>query len=88
MTRKDSTYVTTLYENELKTAKENGDIRDGIHLETIIHTLQVIVIGNTFSWCANKGKRNLKYDLEHGLRSYLNTVFSDSYFEKYPKIGM
>jgi hypothetical protein len=88
MTRRGSTPVTCLYEEELQKAKNNGFIKDEISVDHIIHTLQVITIGNTFTWCINNGNRDLKYDMKQDLRFYLDSVFSDSYFAVYPKAGI
>ena len=84
-TRKPGSYMRDLYYQPLIEARRPGYIQPEYSIETIVHDIQVIVIGNVFEWCVLKGITDLKSDLTRTLRHYLNSVFTDAYFQLYPQ---
>lgn len=84
-TRKPGNYMRDLYYQKLIEAHRTGYIRPECSIETVVHDIQVIVIGNVFEWCVLGGTTDLKSDLARMLHLYLETVFTDLYFKDYPK---
>ncbi|SDY22759.1 DNA-binding transcriptional regulator, AcrR family [Eubacterium barkeri] len=84
-TRSPGNYMRDLYYQKLIEAQQEGYINPRLTIDTIVHDIQIIVIGNIFEWCVVDGISNLKVDLERTLRGYLETIFTDSYFKIFPK---
>lgn len=83
--RKPRNYVSTQYYAKLAEAEQKGYIIPGYSTDTVVHDIQVIVLGSTFDWCVTNGISDLKLNLERTLRHYLRSVFTDDYFKKYPE---
>ena len=85
-TRRPGGFAVDLYAVKLVQARAKGYVCSDIPIDTILQDIQVIVVGNMFEWCVVNGRFDLKADLARLLRGYLEgTVFTDAYFEKYPR---
>ena len=85
-TRRPGGFAVDFYAAKLTEARANGFVNTGIPMDTILQDIQSIVVGSMFEWCVVNGRFDLKADLARLLRGYLEgTVFTDVYFERYPK---
>ncbi len=85
-TREPGKYTSDFIRLRIAQAREQGYIRDEIPLDRIIGDIQVLVIGNVFSWCVVKGATDIRMDLDRMLKDYLLAkVVTEKYYTDFVK---
>ncbi len=84
-TRRPGSYPASLYGPLLADAQSRGDVKGLLPAYAIVEDLRAIVVGNVFIWCSSDGMWDVRSNTERMLRTYLQTIFTDAYFERFPE---
>lgn len=83
-TRRPGTYPASLYGPCLAEAQHSGDVNTKLPAYAIVEDLRAIVVGNVFIWCSSDGIWDVRSNTERMLRTYLQTIFTEQYFRRFP----
>ena len=84
-TRRPGSYPASLYGPLLAKAQSQGEVKTLLPAYAIVEDLRAIVVGNVFIWCSSDGMWDVRSNTERMLRTYLQTIFTEKYFQRFPK---
>ncbi len=84
-TRRLGSYPAFLYGSFLADAQRKSEVKTRLPAYSLAEDLRVIVVGNVFIGSISDGMRDIRSNTECMLRMYLQSIFTDTYFQHFPK---